>query len=259
MLSVTIPLAAALMVVLPLALAWIVVRRLGTPARLLFWGAATFVAAQALRLPLLEGLTHLFASGALPAPPAAYHAAFNIAVLSLTAGLFEETARYLAYRFAIPDARSWNAAVTYGAGHGGSEAILLGGLMAVGFAGMVALGVPAPGTPPDLDPQAQAALAAQVAHYWASPWYVPLLGVAERAFSLCFHMAMAVVVLEAVTRRNLAWLGAAVAAHAAANAAGAAALIRYGPVAAEIVIGLIAAIAVYVLAARRRAERPGVA
>jgi hypothetical protein len=43
------------------------------------------------------------------------------------------------------------------------------------------------------------------------------------------------------------WLIAAIAAHAAANAAGIAALALYGPVAAEIVVGLIWALSLYVL------------
>lgn len=80
-----------------------------------------FLASQAIRLPLLQGLTHLFASGALPAPDPAHTTAFNIAVLAFSAGLFEETARDFAYRKVIPEARSWTAAVTFGAGHGGVE------------------------------------------------------------------------------------------------------------------------------------------
>lgn len=109
------------MVLMPALLAVVLVRGLGIPARLLLVGAATFLASQAIRLPLLQGLTHLFASGALPAPDPAHTTAFNIAVLAFSAGLFEETARDFAYRKVIPEARSWTAAVTFGAGHGGVE------------------------------------------------------------------------------------------------------------------------------------------
>jgi uncharacterized membrane protein YhfC len=118
MLAGIISAAVALMIVLPVAFAWLVVRRLETPVSLLLAGAVTFLASQTLRLPLLQALTAGFGSGDLPAPSAAYQAAFNIAVLALTAGLFEEIARYLAYRHLIPKARTWNAAVTFGAGHG---------------------------------------------------------------------------------------------------------------------------------------------
>lgn len=252
MLAVTIPAAVAAMIVLPVAFAGLLVRRLATPAGLLLIGAATFVVAQALRLPLLQGLTSLFATGTLPAPDAAHQAAFNIAILSLTAGLFEESARYLAYRHVIPRARSWNAAVTFGAGHGAMESILLGVLMGFEFAAMLALGTPGAAPLPGQSPEEHARLVEQAAHYWATPWYVPLLGAIERAFSICFHVAMALVVLEAVKRSSLIWLAGAMAAHAAANTAAVAALSRFGPVAAEVVVGLIAALALVVVFRLRR-------
>jgi uncharacterized membrane protein YhfC len=263
MLTTTIPTAVTSMIVLPVAFCWLLSRHLGTPSLLLFVGAGTFLASQAFRLPLLQGLTSLFASGALPAPGPAYQVTVNIAILSLTAGLFEEGARYLAYRYAIPTARSWNAAVTFGAGHGAMEAIVVGAFMAAEFATMLSLG--APGAAPLLGQSAEehARLAQQQTQYWATPWYVPLLGALERAFSICFHMTMAVVVLQAVKSARLLWLIAAIAAHATANAIAIATLSLLGPIAAEIVVGLIAALALWVLfRLRPRApeiERPGAA
>lgn len=242
MIAVTIPLAVALMIVLPIVFVWGLARNLATPLSLAVWGAATFLASQALRLPLLQGLTSLFETGTLAAPPQSYLLAFNILILSLTAGLFEETARYGAYRYAIPEARTWTAAVTFGAGHGAAESVMLGALMGTELAGMLAVGTPAASAvPPGIDPAAHARLAEAAARYWALPAYMPLLGALERAFSICFHVAMAVVVLEAVLRRNWVWLAAAIAAHALANATGSAVLVGVGPVAAEIVLAVIAA------------------
>ena len=88
MLTATIPAAAALMIGLPLVLALAITRRLGTPLSLVAWGAAVFLLAQALRLPSLQALTSLFAQGALPVPDPANQIAVNIAILSITAGLF---------------------------------------------------------------------------------------------------------------------------------------------------------------------------
>lgn len=215
---VSVLLASGIMILLPVALAWIVIQRLRTAARLLAWGAATFLFAQALRLAFLQGLTSVFQAGMLPAPAAAYLGLFNIAILALTAGVFEEGARYLAYRHAIPDARSWSAAVTFGIGHGGIESILLGGMMAWQLAALPAGGE-------------------------TLPWFMPFLGAIERVFALCLHMMLAVVVLQAITRGNLWWLAAAIAGHAAANALAAAVLIGYGPIAAETVLALVAALA----------------
>ena len=210
------------MILLPVALGWMLVRRLETPATLLAWGAGTFLFAQVLRLAYLQLVAVLFETGALPMPTAAYLAAFNIALLALTAGIFEEGARYLGYRKAIPNARSWNSAVTFGAGHGGIESILLG-------IAMLWQATTLPGGAETV------------------PWFMPLLGAMERVFALCLHVTLAVVVLQAITRGNLWWLVAAVAAHAAANAIGVGVLAVYGPFAAEAALALIAAFALAVL------------
>ena len=210
------------MILLPIVLAWIVARRFSQPATLLAWGAGTFLVAQMLRLAFLQGLTSLFQAGMLPPSSAAYLALFNIAVLALTAGVFEEGARYLAYRHAIPDARSWNAAVTFGIGHGGLESVLLGGMMAWQVAAL---------------PAGSEAL----------PWFMPFLGAIERVFALALHVTLAVVVLQAITRGNPWWLVGAIVAHAAANAVGVSVLTGYGPIAAEAALGLVAAVALAVL------------
>lgn len=254
----------ALMVAGPVVLGAFLVRRLGTRPRLLAWGAATFIAAQALRFPLLWALTHATQAGILPAPPAAMAFGFNILVLSLTASLFEETARYVGYRFVLPDARDWSDAVTYGAGHGGIESIILGALVALTLANMTALAGADPDTLTHLDAGQRAVLTAQVSQYWASPWYMPLLGGIERAFAICLHMALAVIVLKAVVTRRLLWLVAAIAAHATANASAAVALQRSGPVAAELLLMVFAVLSLWLLyrlrpdrEAQPAADRPG--
>jgi uncharacterized membrane protein YhfC len=119
--------------------------------------------------------------------------------------------------------------------------------MGLELTAMLAVGTPGSAPLPGQSTEEHARLVEQAARYWATPWYVPLLGALERAFAICVHMALAVVVLEAVLRRNLVWLVAAIAAHTAANAAGITALAFGGPVAAEVVVGLFAAFALYVL------------
>jgi len=239
-LHITTPLAAALMIIGPGLLSVWILRRLGTAPRLVLLGAATFLVSQALRLPALKGLSELFDSGVLPAPDPAYHVAANIAVLALTSGIFEEGARYLAYRHVLPGARSWGDAVTFGVGHGGIESVLVGVLMALGYVGMTTLAAD--------DPRALS--------YWATPWYSPLLGALERAFAIALHLALAASVLVAVVRKRPAWLLGAIVAHAATNAAGSVALARWGPIGAEVVLGLVAAAAL-VLLLRIRPLLPG--
>ncbi len=215
MLYLTYPLNALLMLALPLILAVGLTRRFKLGWRLFWIGAATFVAAQVVHLPLNLGLTALFQQGVLPHPPTAYLLVFNATVLGLTAGLTESLARYLVYRFWIKSARTWREAVLFGAGHGGIEAMIFGGLAGLAFIQLAALRNLDLTTviPPAQLPQVQQQLAA----YWAAPWYASLLGALERVFALCLHLALAVMVLQVFTRRNLLWLFAAIGWHTLAD------------------------------------------
>ncbi len=229
----------ALMIVLPILLGVFLARRLGAQWSLYAVGAVTFVASQVVHLPLNAGLTALFARGVLPAPPEAWKLPFNAVVLGLTAGLCEEVARYLVYRYWLKSARTWREALMFGAGHGGMEAILLGALAGLAFVNFVALrNVEATALP--LPADAQALAARQITAYWSAAWYATLLGAVERAFALCFHLSAAVMVLQAVRRKNRLWLAAAIAWHAAVNAAAVYAVGRWGVYWTEAIVGVFA-------------------
>jgi len=91
------------------------------------WGGLTFLVAQALRLPALTLLTFAARSTGL-ALDAEGEFALNLAVLSLSAGLFEEFSRYGVMRWGASHVREPREATMFGAGHGGVEAILLVGI-----------------------------------------------------------------------------------------------------------------------------------
>ena len=249
MLYVTYAVNFVLMIGLPVTLWLFLWRRWGSAGfawRLIVAGALTFIASQLVRLPLLAGLTALFQTGALPSIPEGYSNAFNIVTLSLTAGLFEEGARYLGYRFAVKGARTWENAVTFGAGHGGIEAIILGALVALTFVNMVVLqSVDVAALPIPADQQAATAKA--VADYWSQPPYLTVLGAVERVFALCLHIALSVIVLQSVVRRNLAWLIAAMGWHGLANLIGVGVFQRGGPLASEAALAVVAALSLWVL------------
>lgn len=227
------------MVALPLALGFILARRLGTSWSLFGIGAVTFVGSQILHIPfnlwvLGPGLARLGLAGNV----VGWRLAAAAAVLGLSAGVFEEGARFLVYRFWIRGARSRREALMFGAGHGGIEALVLGGLASLALfqalayrnADLTAL-VPAN--------QVEAARA-QLAAYWSAPWYRAILGAVERAFALCLHLSLAVLVLQAFTRPNPLWLAAAVAWHALADAAAVWAGGTWGALQAEAIVGVMA-------------------
>jgi uncharacterized membrane protein YhfC len=206
-----------LMVAAPLVLGMFLTRRFRMGWRLFLVGCVTFVASQVVHIPFnsrvlapaLETAGLAQASQGLPLILLAL-------AYGLSAGLFEEGARFLVYRFWIKDARSWKQGLIFGAGHGGAEAIILGALALYAFFQLSALrGV-------DLAtvlPAEQVELGrAQVESYWAVPWHLALAGAVERVLALCVQTSLAVLVLQAFVRRNLVWLAGAMGWHTVVDA-----------------------------------------
>lgn len=253
MLYLTYSLNALLMVALPFGLGLFLARRLGLRWGLFGVGAVTFVASQVVHIPLNAGLTWLFANHFLPSPPVEWQLLFNVTVLGLTAGLCEETARYAAYRWWIRSARAWREALMFGAGHGGIEAIVLGGLVGLTLVNMIVVKNMDLSTLPI--PADQLATAQQqVANYWAAPWYATLLGAVERALALCLHLSLAVLVLQVFRRRQIWWLGAAILWHAAVNAVALYVFTLWGAYWAEAVLAGLAAVSLGMVFALRSAD-----
>ncbi len=213
MLTVMYSLNSVIMILLPIGLGIWLARRLGTSWSLFFAGAATFIGSQVLHIPFLRLATRLFQDGTLPSPPPGYQLLFNAAFLGLAAGVFEEVARYLVLRYGQTRARSWPAALMFGAGHGGSEAIILGGLAAIALAQLSALRTTDLSTL-KLSAGELAALQQQLSLYWSLPWPAALLGALERLFALVMHLSLSVMVMQVFTRRNWLWLPAAILWHA---------------------------------------------
>ena len=239
MLYVTFTLNFLLMLAMPFVLGAFLARRLGTRWGLFWAGAATFIASQAVHLPLNAALLPLLSRSVLLVLPPGWAVPFNAAVLGLSAGVCEEVARWLVLRFWLKRDHTWRRALMFGAGHGGIEAAILGGLAAVTTLNIFVLrnvdpaqlGVPA----------AQVlAIQRQIAALWNSPWYYPLLGAVERVFTLCTHLGLTVLVLQAFTRRNPLWLLAAIGWHALADGAAVLALPALGIVWTEVLVGGVA-------------------
>lgn len=238
----------------PVLLAALLQRRWALPWRLVLVGAATFIASQVVHIPLNAGLTVLFQQGWMPKVPTSWVPAFNAVVLGLTAGLCEESARYLVYRFWLKEARSWQQAILFGAGHGGIESIITGLLVLVTVLNAAALRNVDPttlGLPAD-----QAAEAArQVAQFWQTPSYLPLLAGAERLMAILFHLSAAALVLQAFRRGRLWPLPAAIAWHTVMNTVTVYVNGAWGPVAAEGSLVVLSLVSIAILWRTWRAER----
>ncbi|MBN1149407.1 MAG: YhfC family intramembrane metalloprotease [Anaerolineales bacterium] len=241
-----------LMILLPVVLGVYLARKFGLGWRLLWIGAAVFILSQIGHLPFNYILTLLFQRGALPVPPEAWRLPFNAVVLGLSAGLWEECARYAAYRWWARDARSWRKGLLMGAGHGGIEAILLGLLVLLTFANMlVARSLDLTSLLPA--EQLQAAQA-QVQAYWSMRWCEPLFGALERAFTLPFHLAASLLVLQTMLRRQARWLFLAIGWHALLDAVAVYGAGTWGTYVTEALLGGFALASLGIIFALRGAE-----
>jgi uncharacterized membrane protein YhfC len=233
-----------LMIALPLVLGAYLVRRFRLAWSVFGAGALTFVASQVVHLPFNAWVLNPFLmTSGLVTDSGAFGRMVVAALLGLSAGVCEEGARFLAYRFALRRARTWPEGILFGAGHGGMEAALLGGLALYGLAQAIAYR--------DLDlaailpPDQVATVQSQLAAYWADPWYVAMLGALERAGALCIQIALAVLVLQVFVRRQAGWIAVAVGWHALVDAIAVLALQAWGVLATE---GLVVLMAVASLA-----------
>lgn len=256
LLVVTHLLNGLLMVGMPVGLGIYLTRRFGIGWRIWWIGAATFILSQVGHIPFNQGLTQLFQRGILPSPPPEWRLPFNAIVLGLSAGLWEELARYSAYRWWAKDARSWRKGVLLGAGHGGMEAIILGLLVLYGYAQMQALRGQDLATllGNRLTPAQLLALQAQLDAYWSIPWTTSLLGAVERLFTIPVQITLSVIVLQAFVRGQFRWVWLAIGWHALADAVSVFASSKIGIYPTEAVIGLVALFSLAILFVLHRPE-----
>jgi uncharacterized membrane protein YhfC len=166
------PLNGFLMIGFPIALGIYLIRRFQQSWWLWWMGAATFVLSQIGHIPFNAALSALFNRGLLPTPPQEWQLPVNALVLGLSAGLWEELMRYATYKWWAVQARSWRQGLVLGAGHGGIEAIIFGGLVLVTFFSM--LGLRSADLTNVIPASQLQTIQQQVDVYWNSPWYLSL-------------------------------------------------------------------------------------
>ena len=241
----------ALMILIPIVVAIFIRRRTDAPWRLFFIGAVTFIASQVLHIPFNFVVQR---SGLLPSDTTLMtNLLVYAAFLGLSAGVFEETARYLTYRFWAKDARSWSRGLMLGAGHGGIEAILVAALAAVNFVALLAA-VNNETAMNALPADQRSMVTSALAQIMDAPAGTLLLGAVERVFAIAAHLAMSLLVLQVFLRRNIAWLFASIGFHTLLNMVAVIAASRLNPFATEGIIGLFALLALFIIFRLRTPE-----
>lgn len=127
----------------------------------------------------------------------------------LAAGLFEETGRFLAFRFPLRSRQNRVTSLAYGIGHGGIEAFLIAGLTMVNNLIVGLTYANAETIPPEI--------AASVETLLTIPAGTFLWSGFERLYAIALHMALSVLVFACV-RTNRRWLyPVAILIHAGVN------------------------------------------
>jgi uncharacterized membrane protein YhfC len=241
-----------IMIALPIGVGIFLSRRYRLGWRLWWIGAGTFVLSQVGHIPFNIAFGLLFNRGILPVPSPENQLLFNAIFAGLSAGLWEESFRYGAFRWWAKDARSWSKALMMGDGHGGIEAILLGSLVLINYLVMVAAqGIDLSA----LIPESQAGLFnEQMALYWSVPWYDSLLGALARVFALTIQISLSVIVLQVFLRRNILWLFIAIIWHALVDALAVFLVGTQSIYTVEAVIGILALLSLGIIFALRKSE-----
>lgn len=119
----------------------------------------------------------------------------------LMAGIFEETARLVCYKFIIKKNRSFIDGITYGVGHGGIEAMLIGGIASISYI-VKAISINSGQT---------SSVYSQIISTPALTWSA--VGI-ERLFALCIQISLSIIVLYAVKERKYIYYLIAILLHA---------------------------------------------
>lgn len=133
---------------------------------------------------------------------------------SLAAGIFEECGRFLAYITLLRKKRSWTDGIAFGIGHGGIEAILIGGMTAIqnlilsiniNLGNINALNKY--NMPPDMIEKIKSSLI-------NTPSYAFLISGIERMFVIFIQIGLSVLVLQGVKNKKYIYLLYAILLHA---------------------------------------------
>jgi uncharacterized membrane protein YhfC len=207
-----------LMLLIPCLAAYFLVRRSQGGFRPVGIGVAGFVLSQVGHIPfnqflLLPGLErwgiNITAQAGRPL------LVLGLAA-GLSAGLFEEVARYLIFRYWLREEGGTLLPWKYGIGHGGVEAIFTGSLALYALVQVLALG--GEGILESFPAEQADLIRSQLEMYWAVPWHQTLLGAWERVSALLFHLGASVFVYKSVREKNLIWFLVAILGHTALNA-----------------------------------------
>lgn len=204
-LSVVVPIGAIIYMGIRKALNW----------KALLFGAVLFI----VFVLILENLMHGYVLGSDPSKSPIYQNTILYMLYGgFAAGIFEETARLLGFKFLIrvKDNESIDTGISYGLGHGGVEAMLLGGLSAIGNL-MLAVTLNSgalSGITGSMTPEQLESFNTGVSMLSATPSYMFLISGVERMVALVLQISLSIFVLKAAAEKKWMYFLLAILLHA---------------------------------------------
>lgn len=165
----------------------------------------------------------------------------------LTATLFEETGRWIAFRYFLKKHQDTPTALMYGAGHGGAESILIVGLSYINHlaaAVMINTGATAD-TVSAMEENMQEAVYTQLSLLWTSSAGTFLLAGAERMSAIVLQLSFSMLVYMAVKKRKASYWGMAFVVHCLVDSAAVILADALPGAVTEIIIAAMAVITVF--------------
>jgi uncharacterized membrane protein YhfC len=131
---------------------------------------------------------------------------------ALAAGIFEEVGRFIMYKAFLKKNRQWKDGVAFGIGHGGIEAILIGGFTYINF--FIYSQLINSGNFDQIASKLPASTVEVIKNALMAPSYTFLLGSIERISALVLQIGFSIIVLYAVKERKNIYLLLAIILHA---------------------------------------------
>ena len=203
--------AVTITILLPFILAILFRRRLAVPWWFFLIGVITFIGSQVYHIPLNNWLTDLGVIGTIEkGAPDLLRTAI---ILGLSAGLSESIARAIGYGllFRKKKADKLSDAVFIGLGHGGVEAMILGGIILAASVGALWSLRTADLSSMGLTPDQLAHVQQQLIDF-EKPIFI-FLPLAERLIAMSLHVTLSIFVWQAFAKRNPLYFVLAVLVH----------------------------------------------
>ena len=199
------------MIIFPVVTAAFFINRYKSYWRFWLIGGAIFLISQLGHIPFNYFASKILNNTSLVLWDKNQQILFNAGFLGLSAGIWEETSRYLGYRIWLKKPKAWRDGLILGLGHGSFEAILIGFIALYVLLQMVAfkdtdLSFLIPVDRIDFTYKS-------IQAYWNVNWYDSLLGALERVLTIPIQVLLSILIIQIFKRGNMIWLFVAIIIH----------------------------------------------